>query len=81
MGSQTLKLVRRGHVVPEGLQAAVYAAQRVQDVMQPNYRLVAKEGQMTTFDGVTLVLDEIENFGDGGRVTQVCVPCRRHSTV
>ena len=54
---------------------------RSQDVMQPNYRLVAKEGQMTTFDGVTLVLDEIENFGDGGRVTQVCVPCRRHSTV
>ena len=36
----TLKLVRRGHVVPEGLQAAVYAAQRVQDVMTTDFRLV-----------------------------------------
>ena len=27
----TLKLVRRGHVVPEGLQAAVHAAQRVHE--------------------------------------------------
>lgn len=54
----TLKLVRRGHVVPEGLQAAVHAAQRVQDVMTQEFRVVGKEDPMTQYDGVTLVLDE-----------------------
>jgi CIC family chloride channel protein len=54
----TLKLVRRGHVVPEGLQAAVHAAQRVQDVMTQSFRVVGKQEPMTRYDGVTLVLDE-----------------------
>lgn len=54
----TLKLVRRGHVVPEGLQAAVHAAQRVQDVMTQSFRLIGKQEPITRYNGVTLVLDE-----------------------
>ena len=54
----TLKLVRRGHVVPEGLQAAVHAAQRVQDVMTQSYRFLGQRDAMTKYDGVTLVFDE-----------------------
>ena len=54
----TLKLVRRGHVVPEGLQAAVYAAQRVQDVMTDQYRFLAKHERITKYNGVTIVVEE-----------------------
>lgn len=52
----TLKLVRRGHVVPEGLQAAVHAAQRVQDVMSTNYRVLSESDSMTKFAGLSVVL-------------------------
>lgn len=31
----TLKLTRRGHIVPEGLEAALISAERVDEVMQP----------------------------------------------
>ena len=51
----TLKLVRRGHVVPEGLQAAMVAAQRVRDVMTPNFRILGPGERMSKFNGVTLV--------------------------
>jgi len=61
----TLKLVRRGHVVPEGLQAAVHAAQRVQDVMTTNYRMLAGNDPMTVYDGVTLVIDGRLNLTAG----------------
>ena len=66
----TLKLVRRGHVVPEGLQAAVHAAQRVQDVMTKDFRVVGRQEAMTRYDGVTLVLDDAHSgaareFGQG----------------
>jgi len=54
----TLKLVRRGHVVPEGLQAAVHAAQRVQDVMTSRFRVLSLHEPMTKYDGVTLVLSQ-----------------------
>ena len=66
----TLKLVRHGHVVPEGLQAAVHAAQRVQDVMTKDFRVVGRQEAMTRYDGVTLVLDDAHSgaareFGQG----------------
>lgn len=51
----TLKLVRRGHVVPEGLQAAFHAAQRVQDVMTSTFRVLGATEPMTKYAGVTLV--------------------------
>jgi len=54
----TLKLVRRGHVVPEGLQAAVHAAQRVQDVMTQDFRVITKQEPMTQYEGVTLLVAE-----------------------
>lgn len=41
----TLKLLRRGHVVPEGLQAAIDAARRVSDVMSDHFLILsAQEG-------------------------------------
>ena len=46
----TLKLVRRGHVVPEGLQAAVHAAQRVQDVMTTQFRWVGQKEPVTPYE-------------------------------
>lgn len=76
----TLKLVRRGHVVPEGLQAAMHAAQRVQDVMTQSFRVVGKEESVTRYDGVTVVLDEAHSsefeVADGCLpVPTVSLPC------
>ena len=51
----TLKLVRRGHVVPEGLQAAFQSAQRVKDVMTSHFRVLSVAAPMTKYAGVTLV--------------------------
>jgi len=39
----TLKLFRRGTIIPEGLQAAVTTAQQAQHVMNKTFRLVTKE--------------------------------------
>jgi CIC family chloride channel protein len=39
----TLKLLRRGHVVPEGLQAAIDAARRVSDVMSDRFLIFAAQ--------------------------------------
>lgn len=50
----TLKLLRRGHVVPEGLQAALDDARRVRDVMESDYGL-AEEGERVPEAGVTVV--------------------------
>jgi chloride channel protein, CIC family len=36
----TLKLLRRGHVVPEGLESAIFSARRAADVMFPGVRLI-----------------------------------------
>ena len=70
----TLKLVRRGHVVPEGLQAAVHAAQRVQDVMTTQFRWVGQKEPMTPYEGLTLVLDDATVTAAGKRpcAHQIC---------
>jgi CIC family chloride channel protein len=39
----TLKLLRRGHVVPEGLQAALDAARRAKDVMTRDFAVLSAE--------------------------------------
>jgi CIC family chloride channel protein len=44
----TLKLVRRGHVVPQGLQAWVDAARRAQDVMTIDFVLVESDANPET---------------------------------
>jgi CIC family chloride channel protein len=36
----TLKLLRRGHVVPEGLESAIFSARRAGDAMFPGVRLI-----------------------------------------
>ena len=53
----TLKLLRRGHVVPEGLQAAVDGARMVRDVMQSRLHLVSADAPLTACDHASLVLD------------------------
>ena len=53
----TLKLLRRGHVVPEGLQAAVDSARRVSDVMDTRVRVIRPEDPVGAFDGLSLVAD------------------------
>lgn len=39
----TLKLLRRGHLVHEGLQAAVNASQKAKDVMNTDYHVIERE--------------------------------------
>jgi len=39
----TLKLLRRGHIVPEGLQAAMSESMTVQDIMEKTYKTVDGE--------------------------------------
>ncbi|MBA2112961.1 H(+)/Cl(-) exchange transporter ClcA [Planctomycetes bacterium FF15] len=39
----TLKLIRRGHIVPEGLQAALDDARNVAHLMSTNYQIVADD--------------------------------------
>jgi len=59
----TLKLSRRGHVVPQGLQAAILEAHRLGDVMSTEFRVV-EAGQFdetlrgrAAFDGVTILAE------------------------
>ena len=64
----TLKLVRRGHIVPEGLTAAMHAAQRVKDVMTGDVRTLGERQPMGQYGGITLIVD------GGGRLTAACGP-------
>lgn len=43
----TLKLIRRGHVVPEGLQAAITTAKQVKHVMNPEFISISEQ-QLTS---------------------------------
>ncbi len=47
----TLKLLRRGHAVPEGLQAALFASLRAIDVMRPELLPQRAGALATTMDG------------------------------
>ena len=60
----TLKLLRRGHVVPEGLQAAIASAHRAKDVMTSDFEIVsaddhfrhrAEQGKSMRDDAVTII--------------------------
>merc|ERR550514_2701402 len=51
----TLKLLRRGHVVPEGLQAAVDLAKQAGHVVSKNFRVLAPSSSLSPFAGITLV--------------------------
>ncbi|UUO04314.1 chloride channel protein [Blastopirellula sp. J2-11] len=54
----TLKLLRRGRIVPEGLQAALDDARHVEDVMEKNYRVVAEHAPLDHYSGVTIQAQE-----------------------
>jgi CIC family chloride channel protein len=51
----TLKLLRRGHIVPEGLQAAMSESMTVQDIMEKDYKTVDGESSIETSNTPVLV--------------------------
>jgi CIC family chloride channel protein len=51
----TLKLLRRGHVVPEGLQAALDDARSVEHVMSRRFQVVDEEAALEPIPGVVVV--------------------------
>ena len=51
----TLKLTRRGHSVPEGLQAATFSCKKAKDVMCKQFRIVEAAVPLTVDDKVTIV--------------------------
>ena len=51
----TLKLIRRGHVVPEGLQAALADSQEAKDVMNREFRTLQATEPWTVYEGVTVI--------------------------
>lgn len=59
----TLKLMRRGHVVPEGLQTAVEESHKVGDLMQSDFRVLQADDHLTQYDGVTIVSDGEDLMG------------------
>ena len=52
----TLKLLRRGHIVPEGLQAAMSESMTAEDVMVREYRTIDAETPVTPSNLPTLVI-------------------------
>ena len=54
----TLKLIRRDHVVPEGLQAALLDSRRVSDVMHQPFRVLPSTATWSPFSGTTIVFED-----------------------
>ena len=52
----TLKLTRRGHAVPEGLQAAIEESRAVKDLMATQFRFLERDAVVTPYQGITIVL-------------------------
>jgi CIC family chloride channel protein len=59
----TLKLLRRGHAVPEGLQSALLAAYQIKHVKSDKFRVVEGDETLSAFDGVTVVVQKDEIAG------------------
>ncbi|MCH9662596.1 MAG: chloride channel protein [Gammaproteobacteria bacterium] len=53
----TLKLTRRGHIVPEGLQAALLTSEKLADIMQP-IRCIATSESTPTDDKIWLTHEQ-----------------------
>ncbi|MEM7172138.1 MAG: chloride channel protein [Pseudomonadota bacterium] len=58
----TMKLLRRGHMVPEGLQSAISAAKRVQDAMMSDFDVIQK-GEAHKPGRLALVVDDRQIIG------------------
>ena len=54
----TLKLLRRGHIVPEGLQAAMSESMTVQDIMEENFKIVDGESVLEPSETTVLVTSD-----------------------
>ncbi|MFI4875091.1 MAG: chloride channel protein [Blastopirellula sp. JB062] len=63
----TLKLLRRGRVVPEGLQAAMDDARSASDVMETQFQVVEDAAVSCNYSGVTIVAPQ-------GKIQQVRHP-------
>jgi len=59
----TLKLIRRGHAVPEGLQAAVSESVTVGDIMNPDFATVGPEATVKPSPMPTVVVSHTSIFG------------------
>jgi len=65
----TLKLYRRGHVVPKALHANMFLVQRARDVMDRDFALVPAEASFDLF---------LRNCGDGQLMRHVLVTSGDH---
>jgi CIC family chloride channel protein len=54
----TLKLNRRGHVVPEGLQAALAEAYRIVDIAEKQWQVIEADQSADCHDGIAIVTAE-----------------------
>lgn len=54
----TLKLLRRGHIVPEGLASDYVGNLKVDSIMNRHFRLMDIRKTFSSFDGITIVTNE-----------------------
>jgi chloride channel protein, CIC family len=54
----TLKLTRRGHPVPEGLEATIDDARTVKDLMATQFRFLESNAAVTPYEGITIVVSK-----------------------
>jgi len=59
----TLKLLRRGHIVPEGLQSAVAEARVAGDIMLKSYRTLDADARVVSSEMPTLVVSKDDIVG------------------
>lgn len=59
----TLKLLRRGHPVPEGLQSALLVAYQSRHVQSANFRILEGTEILSAFNGITVVVENDEISG------------------
>ncbi len=59
----TLKLLRRGHVVPEGLQAAILAARRAKHVFTTEFRVAGPDGPRTANSRPLVIIEDHKIVG------------------
>lgn len=66
----TLKLLRRGHPVPEGLQSALLVAYQSKHVQSANFRIMEGTEILSAYNGVTVVVEQDEVTGLIGPVDE-----------
>lgn len=59
----TMKLMRRGHIIPEGLSTDIVGSIQVQHIMNPNVRTLDSGTSFDPFPGVTIVVKDDEVVG------------------